>query len=315
MTTIHVYGRGLLRGLSEQSHTKLESFDIVELADEDAFVAALPGIEILYGHAMPGGHWESATNLKFIQLPGAGVDSLVPAPGLADDVIIANASGVHEPHMPEFVMAQLLALAYQVPRTVRRQDAHEWKTSFPVMSLSGRTMCVVGLGVIGQSVARRARAFGMNVTGVRRSGEALEGIDVVVTPDRCAEALAGADVAVVITPLTSETRGLIGAGELSAMNPGSLLVDVSRGGVSDIDAVVSCLESGQLAGASVDVFEPEPLPADSALWDVSNLLVTPHSAGIASNYVESLIKVLFTNVEAFVRGERPPTQVDRSLGY
>lgn len=314
--TIHIYNDRLLDSVSDETRSLLAPYNLITLeGDDEAFLSALPEIEVLFGYGMPRGHWASAQRLRLIQTPGAGVDSLLPAPDLAEHVLLANASGVHEPHMPEFVLAQLLALAYQIPRTVRRQDNHVWRTSFPTMTLSGKTLCIVGLGVIGQSVARRAKALGMRITGVRRSGEPIEGIDLVVTPDNRHEALTQADAVVVITPLTSETRGLIGEKELAALRPGSLFVDVSRGGVSHTAAVVAALASGQLGGASMDVFEPEPLPGDSPLWDVPNLLITPHSAGMSPGYVDRLVRVLLASIEAMTNGAPLPNAVDRTLGY
>ena len=310
-----MYGDKLLAHVSPEKLAELDQFNLVMLKDDAEFIEALPDIEILFGFKMSGKHWASATKLKLIQLLGAGADSLLPAMGLDEDVIVSNASGVHEPHMPEFVMAQVLALAYQIPQIVRRQDQHHWRVSIPRMSLAGRTMCVVGLGLIGQSIARRAKAFDMRVAGIRRSGDPVDGIDLVVTPAERLLALSGADVVVVVTPLTSETRGLIGSDELAALAPGALLVDVSRGGVTDIDAVVAALDSGQLGGACMDVFETEPLPEDSPLWDVPNLSVTPHTAGLSSDYLDRLTDVLIASVAALNKGEIPSTAVDHQAGY
>lgn len=315
LQTIHVYGDRLLSHISDETQARLDRYEIIILKDDEALAEAIGEIEVLFGYGMSRDHWARADRLRLIQMPGAGVDSLLPAPDLAEEVIVANASGVHEPHMPEFVMAQLLALAYQIPRTVRRQDDRNWRTSFPTMTLEDKTLCIIGLGVIGQSVAKRAKAFGMHVTGVRRNGAATEGIDRVYRSGDRLAALAEAHAVVLLTPLTEETRGLFGAKELAALNQGSLLVDVSRGGVSDIAAVVAALESGQLAGASIDVFEPEPLPKDSSLWGVENLLITPHSAGMSPGYIDRLVMVLLASVRAMNAGELPPNTINRALGY
>lgn len=315
MTTIHVCGHGLLQRLNSQTEAALGRYTVVNHETEASLVEVLPEVEFLYGYGFGDIAWETATKLRMVQVPGSGVDLFLPAKGLSDDVIITNARGAHEPHMPEFIMAQVLGLAYQIPRTARRQDDHDWRRSFPVMSLQGRTMCLMGLGAIGQSVAKRAKAFGMTVRGVRRSGEPMEFVDQMFTPSDRLEAMRDADVVVVVVPLTEETRGMVGAAELAAMNSGSIMVDVSRGGVSDMAAVTEALNSGQLAGASVDVFETEPLPTDSALWDVPNLLVTPHAAGMSADYFSNLIQVLLANVESVLEGERPETQIDRAAGY
>lgn len=313
-TDIHVYGSVLMPALGPDIQTK-HDIRCIELADEAALIAALPDIEFLYGFLLPKGHWSKATKLRMIQSAGAGVDTVLPAPDLSEDVLITNASGAHEPHMPEFVIAQMLGLAYRMPLHAVRQTEHQWRRSFPLMSLEGRRLCVVGLGTIGQSIARRAKALGMTVTGVRRSGAPVDGIELVSTMADRIEALSGADVVAIVTPLTEETHGFVGAQELAALNKGSIVVDVSRGGVTNMTDLVAALDSGQVAAASVDVFEEEPLPADSTLWDVPNLLVTPHAAGLSSDYLANLVDILVSNVRAVLAGETPPTLVDRNAGY
>ena len=280
----------------------------------DELEPALPEMEVLVHVTKSSIDWTPATKLRLIQVGGAGVDNLLPASGLAESVVVTNASGSHEPEMAEFAIANMFALAYRLPDYVDQQRAKVWKQRMP-RALEGSTMCVVGLGTIGQSIARRAKALGMQVTGVRRSGAPVDGVDTVVTMDERLEAIRGANVLVVVAPLTDETRGLIGADELAALAPRSTIIDVSRGGVSDIDAVVEALGSGQLSGAAIDVFEPEPLPDTSPLWDVPNLLLTPHAAGNSRSYVSRWAQTLASNIEALEAGQPLANVVDRSLGY
>lgn len=280
----------------------------------DELEPALPEMEVLVHVTKSSIDWTPATKLRLIQVGGAGVDNLLPAAGLAESVVVTNASGSHEPEMAEFAIANMFALAYRLPDYVDQQRAKVWKQRMP-RALEGSTMCVVGLGTIGQSIARRAKALGMQVTGVRRSGAPVDGVDTVVTMDERLEAIRGANVLVVVAPLTDETRGLIGADELAALAPRATIVDVSRGGVSDIDAVVEALGSGQLSGAAIDVFEPEPLPDTSPLWDVPNLLLTPHAAGNSRSYVSRWAQTLASNIEALEAGQPLANVVDRSLGY
>ncbi len=289
----------------------LPDHDVVFVDDLDA---VLPEIEFLVWASTEPVDWTPATRLRLIQISGAGADGLLPATGLADSVVITNASGSHDPEMPEFVIAMAFALAYRVPDYVEHQRNHRWRQHMP-RSLSGRRLCVVGLGTIGQSVARRAAALGLTVTGVRRSGRPVEGVEHVVSMADRLDVITGADVLVVITPLTDETRGLIGSQELAALTPGALLVDVSRGGVTDVAALVDALGSGRLSAAAVDVFDTEPLPEDSPLWDVPNLLVTPHVAGLSRGYVARWAATLADNLAALDRGAPLENVVDRSLGY
>ncbi len=275
----------------------------------------MPEIEVLFGFRMPKGLFGSAQNLRMIQVTGAGVDSILPADDLAEDVLICNASGAHEPHMPEFVIAMMMGLVYNMPTMQRQQHQREWKTVWPRQTIDGGTLCILGLGTIGASVARRAAALGMRVVGTRRSGGPVEGVDRVVTMAEQREVISGADVLVVITPLTDETEGLVGSEELGALAPGAVLVDVSRGGVVSLDAVTEALGNGQLSAAAVDVFATEPLPPGDPAWDVEGLLVTPHTAGWSHDYFDRIVQQFAVNLDDLEAGRSPTSLVDRAQGY
>lgn len=309
---VHLPGYGgVLAGLIAERRPELE---VVVIEAPDELVERLPEIEALIAFRPPAGAWSRATALRVLQVPGAGVDSILPAPDLPDHVVLCNATGAHHPHMPEFAIAMLLALAKGVPTLVDQQRAHRWRSRVPVV-LHGTTLAVIGLGTIGEGVATLARGLGMQVVGVRRSGEPVEGIDEVVTPDRLTEVLPRCRSVVVLTPLTPETRGLVSAEVLAALPDGALLVDVSRGGVVDVDAVVDALRSGKLGGAALDVFEPEPLPDDSPLWDEPGLFITPHTAGLSPDYLGRIIDLFLANLDAVAAGTPAPTAVDRARGY
>ncbi len=310
ISTVHVFP-GTRSAYLAPIVEALAGRDVVFLDDLEANLA---DIEALVHLGREPIDWSAATKLRLIQVGGAGVDGLLPAKGLADSVVVTNASGSHEPEMAEFAIATMFALAYRIPEYVEQQRTKVWQPRMP-RAIEGSTMCVVGLGTIGQAIGSRARALGMNVTGVRRSGAPVEGVSKVATMDDRIEAIAGANVLVVVAPLTDETRGLIGAEELTALAPRATIIDVSRGGVSDIDAVVAALESGQLSGAAIDVFEPEPLPDTSPLWSVPNLLLTPHTAGNSRTYVSRWAKTLASNLDALEAGTPLANVVDRTLGY
>lgn len=288
--------------------------DVVVIDDGDELVERLGEVEALLAWRPPTGHWQRAEKLRLLQVPAAGVDSVLPAPDLADSVVLCNATGAHNPHMPEFAIGVLLALAKGVPTFVAQQQEKVWRARNPIV-LHGTTLGVIGLGTIGEGVAAAARGLGMRVVGVRRSGGEVEGIDRVVTPDRMDEVLPHCQSVVVVAPLTPETRGLVGTEALDLLPDGALLVDVSRGGVVDPEAVVAALRSGKLAAAALDVFETEPLPADSPLWDEPNLLITPHSAGLSPSYFGHLADIFVANIAALDGGGPCPTAVDRTRGY
>ncbi len=311
---IHLYPRAMAKGSLDLLTKRFPQREIILLDDEPALLDALDSIEILYGLHTPRGHWAEAPNLRLIQSPGAGVDWLLPDPTLADDVVVCNATGVHEPAMPEFIIALLLAITKHIPTLVTQQRDHRWKGVLPFV-LSGSTACVVGAGTIGQSVAQRLRAFGMRTTGVTRSGRPLEGFDqVVATADRH-QLLNDANVVIVLSPLTDETVGLIGADDLAALPDGSYLVDASRGTITDLDAVVAALDSGKLKAAAIDVFPTEPLPEDSPYWNTPGLFLTPHTAGHSLDYFTRVATILEANLNALDGDKKFVNLVDRDRGY
>ena len=312
---VHIYGTGMAEYFESSLNNALGDREVIALENREQFAEAIPTMEALLALRAPSGHWDAAAELRMIQIPGAGVDSLLPVAGLDERVLICNASGVHEPEMAEFVIASLHALSYRLPDLIEQQRQRVWKMVIPLRPLAGGTLCVVGLGTIGQNIARRASALGMRIVGVRHSGQAVDGVDQVVTPDHRLSVLAGADAVVVVTPLTDATRGLIGTEELAAVAGGAILVNVSRGGVTDTDALTAALESGHLGGAVLDVFETEPLPEDSPLWSVKNLVVTPHNAGWSHDYADRIGHVMARNIEAVENGAAPATLVDRTAGY
>lgn len=312
---IHVHLAALADYARHPDEPRLQDRELIVLPDDASLVAALPDIEVLMGFRVPPGHWSTAARLRFIQVPGAGVDSVISQPDLSPDVVICNAGGTHEPEMSEFVIAMLHAVTYRVPEIVDQQRSRKWRPTLPGRPLTGGRLCVLGLGTIGQAVARRARALGMEVVGVRNSGRPVDGIERVVRAEQRMEVLEGATALVVLTPLTPNTRGLVGTDELAALAPGAVVVDVSRGGVTDLDALTAALDSGHVAAAAVDVFPTEPLPRESPLWSTPNLLVTPHTAGSSSDYKRRIANCFADNLLAFEAGRTPPGLVDRALGY
>jgi phosphoglycerate dehydrogenase-like enzyme len=311
--SIHAY-HGFGEALRAAAERALPGRPYTVLTDLAAFAREIDEIEVLLAFRPPPGHWERARRLRLIQLPGAGVDSLLPAPDLPQRVRIANARGIHEPEMAEFTLALILALAKRVPRALEQQRRREWKL-YGGLRLDGATVGILGLGTIGASLARRCEALGMRVIGTRRQPGPVAHVDVVLGAEQTHEVLAESDVVVVVLPLTPQTRGLLGAAALARMKPGALLVNVARGGIVDEVALADALASGRLGGAAFDVFEQEPLPESSPLWGAPNLLVTPHVAGLTRDYMERVGAIFFENVRRIERGEPLINEIDRTRGY
>ena len=311
---IHVYHPGAERVAGVIRAKCAPDRPIVPIAERAALRAALPDVEVLFAPVPPRDGWSTARRLALLQLAGAGVDHLLPSPDLPPDVPVAGIRGVFADEVAEHVVLMLLALVRRLPELLDQQRKREWRTR-PVARLSGRRLVVLGLGETGRRVAARAAALGVTVRGVRRRPEPVPHVEEVLPPSRIAEALAGADALAVCAPLTPETRGLVSAEALAALAPGAFVVDVSRGGLVDEAALIDALDAGALGGLARDVFEDEPLPADSPFWDAPNTIVTPHLAGYAEDYLAHAVDVLLDNVDRLERGAPLTHLVDRRAGY
>jgi phosphoglycerate dehydrogenase-like enzyme len=254
-----------------------------------------------------------APRLRWIQSTSAGVEKLVPL--LPPDVVLTNASGVHIPKGGEYAMTALLMLNHGVPHFVTRQRERRWDPIF-MTPIAGRTVVIVGVGQIGGEVARLARRFGLRVLGVRRSGRAHRWVHRMFTTKNLRAALRQADFVVVTTPLTPETRGLIGVKELDCLPRGAGLVNLGRGAVVDYDALSTKLWTRDLSGAVLDVFHQEPLPPESPLWSTPNVIVSPHCAvDDGRAYVSRCLDIFFDNLRRYLGGRPLRNVVDRELGY
>jgi phosphoglycerate dehydrogenase-like enzyme len=254
----------------------------------------------------------AAPRLKWVQLASAGVDHMLPFDPAR--LLVTNGSGLHGEIISQFVFGALAQLTWDFPRLLRQQAAHRWER-YPVASLSGKTMGILGIGSIGACLARYARVYGMRVIGTRRSGLPAEGVARTYLPDATTEVLSRSDVVVVATPLTAETRNLVGAVELAAMPRSAYLVVISRGGVVSEPALVDALRQGQLAGAVLDVFTEEPLPADSPFWDLPNAIVTPHISGELSDWPVAVARLFADNLKRYLAAEPLRNLVDPQRGY
>jgi len=287
---------------------------LVRWASPDQLAAGLGEVEALLGVAFPALDWSAATRLRLVHLAGSGTDRFLPAPGLPGSVVVANARGLSAAAMAEFALAAVLALAKRLPRAYGNQLARRWQATPPVVLAGGRAV-VLGAGPVGRAVGRLLRAVGLSVVGVRRTAEACAEFDRTVTVDRLDAELAQAQVLVVAAPLTSDTRGLLDEARLRRCPPGTLLVNVSRGGIVDEEAVASLLHSGHLGGAALDTFAHEPLPVSSPLWSAPDALLTPHVSWTTPGYERAVAELFLANVERIERGEPVVNQVDVGLGY
>ncbi len=285
-------------------------------ADPENFDAAIAEADMLVGWRFPlRDIAERAPNLKWIHLTGAGIEHVMPLDWLPQGAVLTNNRGVHAPKARQFAMTALLMLSERIPELVTEQRNARW-TRLYSSTIEGKTALVIGVGQMGNAAARAAKHLGLRVFGIRRSGAPNRYVDEMFTPDRLDEVLPRADFVLVNAPLTAETRGMIGRRALDLMKPGAGLVNMGRARVVDYDALAAKLRQGALSGAILDVFDPEPLPEDSPLWQVPNLIMTPHvSSDDDDNYAPLTIDLVFENVARWRAGKPFKNVVDSELEY
>ena len=250
--------------------------------------------------------------LRWVSVGGSGTDHLFPWD--PSRLTVTNAAGVAAETMAQYGAAATLSFFLGLPKFVKAQRQKRWEPR-PVASVKGRTLAILGLGAVGQAMAKLAKALEMRVIGIRARPVATAAVDRVDPPERLRAVLREADVVFVCLPLTRLTRGLMDAEALRTMKPGAILIDVSRGGIIYQQALISVLETGHLAGAALDVFETEPLPPDSPLWTMDNVLVTPHCSSVYEGWQQRAIEMFCTNAERWKKGERLRNIVDPEKGY
>jgi phosphoglycerate dehydrogenase-like enzyme len=235
--------------------------------------------------------------------------------------VLTNSAGIHGPAMAESVLGMMLFFARGFDHAVRAQQRRTWDTApfeaadSGIGELAGATLGIIGYGGVGRELARRAGALGMHVLATRRRPEPDPLANVLDGEDSLHRLLAASDVVVVTTPSTPETRGLIGAPEFATMRTGAVLINVARGDIVDEDALIATLRAGHLRGAALDVFATEPLPADSALWGLDNVLVLPHVSATTPRFWEREIELILDNLERYLAGRTLRNVVDPDAGY
>lgn len=299
--------------------------EVVSVAKGEDFVARLPEAEVVCSYWMPRSWRERATRLRWLQGAGAGVDGLRPT-GILDPehgIIVTTASGIHANVIGEYVLCSMLMFNRHWPEMVRLQDQHTWPRSTGWYNLEGHeldgaTIGVIGLGQIGRRVAQLAHAFGMRVLAIRRGarvGESDPDVDQLYDTGQLHELLGQSDYVVLSVPLTPETEQMIGEAELRAMKPTAYLVNIARGRVIDEAALIRALQEHWIAGAGLDVAGQEPLPEDSPLYSLPNVILTPHISGVTTHYEERLTALFADNLRRYRSGQSLRNLYDPKRGY
>ena len=289
---------------------RLPETAVFQAPSADAIAPRMPDLDVL----VISGAWrddllDTATKLQWIQAIGVGYNQFPLAELQRRGIRLTNAVGVNANAVSEHAMALILALSRRLPEARDNQHRKHWR---PMISdpqvredeLAGKTLGIVGLGAIGNRLAALAKAFGMRVVGTKGNPASYQGqADAVLPPDRLGELLDNADYVALCCPLKPETTNLIGAAELQRMRPSAYLVNVSRGQVVDEAALIAALQRGDVAGAALDLTIDEPLGPDSPLWELPNVLITPHTGGETSRYETRLVDIIVDNVRRWEREE------------
>ena len=283
--------------------------------DGDVLDEALKTADVMINSSPPKEQLRSrAPRLRWIQTTGAGIDGLVPLDWLPPDIALTNNTGAHGAKAEDSCLMAISLLNARLPQLMAHQRERRWQPVYTT-PVAGKTVIVIGFGDLGQGAGRAAKKLGAKVIAVTRSGKAGRPADAAHPTARLDSVLPKADFVIVATPLTAETRNLLNRERLDLLRPEAALVNIGRAPVVDYDALRDKLVKGELAGAVLDVFQPEPLPSDSPLWDTPNLIALPHVSCDDPRYVEQLLDFWFENLARFRAGKKLVNLVDRKLGY
>jgi len=295
---------------------------VVHLPNYDRLPEELPGAQIFVGYSLRPEQLRHARALRWIHSTATGVAQLLYPELTSSGIAVTNASGLFSVPMAEHTIGLLLALARNFPDSVRYQDAGKWSVQElwdrpqRLQEINGRLLLIVGYGSIGRELAKRARAFELRVWGVTRGGRGdRTHAERILPVSELEEALPEADYVVLSAPETPETSRLMNAGRIARMKRGARLVNIARGSLVDEPALIRALEEGRLAGAALDVAGKEPLPADSPLWRVPNLFLTPHTSAVSERLWERETALLLRLLEEWFSGRELSNRVDFARGY
>jgi phosphoglycerate dehydrogenase-like enzyme len=246
---------------------------------------------------------KKASKLKWIHAITTGVDYIVNLPSLRKEVILTSTRGIHGPQVSEMAFLLMLALNRNFPEVVRNQDKGVWER-WQGKLLWKKKVGILGVGVIGEEIARKAKAFGMEVFGIDILKRKLDCIDVFYGPEDMVKVAKEVDYLVIVAPNTPETEKIVDTKVLSAMKPTAFLLNLGRGEIVDEEALIRALKSGKIAGAGLDTYLKEPLPKEHPFWGMKNVIVSPHVAGMSDIYVEQALTIFEENLRRFIKGDR-----------
>jgi phosphoglycerate dehydrogenase-like enzyme len=278
------------------------TIDMVDHHSKTGPYMGVADVLLTFGPMMKDEVLRGADKLRWVQALGTGVDNLIDLPSLRPDVIVTNIRGIHGAPVSEAAIMMMLGLARDFATSVRNQDRQIW-TRWPTKLLDGKTVGIFGVGLIAETLAPKCKALGMTVAGFTSAKRDLPGFDRMHDRGELVEKAPTLDFLVLLAPYADDIRNFVDARVFAAMKPSSYLINLARGGIVDEDALLSALERGQIAGAALDVFREEPLPAGHALWSAKNVIITPHLGGFSDVYAERALPTIEHNMACFLRGD------------
>jgi len=307
---------------SDRLRKDFPSIEVVHLSDYDRVTDEIADADIAIAWSLRGEHIRAARKLKWIHSTATAVHALMSPELRASNIIVSNARDVHGPVVAEHALALVFALAKRLPQAIRYQQQKHWAQSDMWQAderpheLRDATIVIVGVGGIGRPLAKMAGALGMRVIGVRQHPERqVEGVDAQYSFDEIENALREADFVVLAVPVTRKTHHLMNAARLACLKRDAYLINVGRGVLIDEDALIDALRARRFAGAALDVTTQEPLPPESPLWQMDNVLITPHIAGVTGKMWERHYDMFVENLQRFLRGEPLRWVVDKQEEY
>jgi len=284
--------------------------------DEDNFNSSMSSSDILIAWNFPTSNLKKISpNLKWIHCISAGIEHLLPLEWMFEELILTNNSGVHSKKAGEYGLMSVLMLQNHLPKIITNQKNKKFVSLFS-NPIAGKTIVVVGTGSLGGAMIRHLSQLGPNIIGVNRKGGTVKGCSKVITVDKIDSVLPEADILYLATPETPETKNLISRERLNLLKPSCGIVNIGRQSAIDYDALCEKLTAKKIAGAILDVFTHEPIKSDSKLWEVPNLIITPHvSADDGESYVRLTLELFMKNLELFINNKPLVNQVDKKLGY
>jgi phosphoglycerate dehydrogenase-like enzyme len=312
----------LLTPEQRESYTTKEQFDALLAKDfyaKENFDTLLADTEVIFGHILPKNVTTRAPKLRWIQANSAGVEKLlVDGAVIKSPVLMTHIRGIHDVPISEFTLGLMLTFAKEFPLYRDLQKKKQWQPSYEATTLRSKTVGIVGMGSIGREIARLSKAFGMRVVATRWSVKQAtqeENADMVLPSAQLPQLLRESDFVVIAAPFTPKTRNMIGGKELQMMKPTAYIINIARGGIVNEKALIRALEDNWIAGAGLDAFDTEPLPPESRLWELPNILITPHISWWRADYFIQATLQFCDNLRRYLKGEQLLNLVDKEAGY